>query len=563
MNLNLKAQPANTYDAIVVGSGISGGWAAMELTKKGLKVLLLERGRNVEHVKDYHTAMKNTWEFEHRGQPTTRDREHYGLQMRNYGVNETNRHFYADEKESPYVQTKNETFVWARGHQVGGRSLTWGRQCYRWSDLDFEANAKESIGVDWPIRYRDIEPWYAYAEKFVGISGSRENIAHLPDGEFLPPMQMNCVEKHVSHQIERTYPDRRMIIGRVANLTQAKAGRGVCQFRNLCERGCPFGGYFSTNSATLPVALATGNLTLRPHSIVLSVMYDEATQKARGVTVLDAETNQTHEYFAKVIFLNASTVSTAAILLNSVSDRFPNGLGNDSGELGHNLMMHFKTGASGVLEGFADKYHFGRRANGIYVPRFRNVHQQHPGFLRGYNYQGGAGRGRNRAEGFGAEWKEQAAQPSGNWNMGLVGFGEQLPDHSNQVRLSKTVTDKWGVAVPEIDFEWKENELAMAKDTVEQSMKMLTAAGLKDVRMNFGLPVPLSTVHEMGTARMGRDPKTSVLNAHNQMHAVKNVFITDGSCMASSSSVNPSITYMALTARACAYAVDELRKSAL
>ena len=563
MNLNLKAQSANTYDAIVVGSGISGGWAAMELTKKGLKVLLLERGRNVEHVKDYHTALKNTWEFEHRGQKTNHDREHYGLQMRNYGVDETNRHFYVDEKESPYVQTKNETFVWARGHQVGGRSLTWGRQCYRWSDLDFEANAKESIGVDWPIRYKDIAPWYTYAEKFVGISGSRENIAHLPDGEFLPPMQMNCAEKHVSHQIEKTYPDRRMIIGRVANLTEAKAGRGVCQFRNLCERGCPFGGYFSTNSATLPAAIATGNLTLRPHSIVLSVLYDEAKQKARGVTVLDAETNQTHEYFAKVIFLNASTVSTAAILLNSVSNRFPNGLGNDSGELGHNLMMHFKTGASGVLEGFADKYHFGRRANGIYVPRFRNVREKHPGFLRGYNYQGGAGRGRNHAEGFGAEWKEQAAQPSGNWNMGLVGFGEQLPDHDNKVSLSKTVTDKWGVAVPEIGFEWKENELEMAKDTVAQSMEMLTAAGLKDVRMNFGLPMPLSTVHEMGTARMGRDPKTSLLNAHNQMHAVKNVFITDGSCMTSASSVNPSITYMALTARACEYAVDEMRNSTL
>jgi choline dehydrogenase-like flavoprotein len=563
MNLNIRATDEHTYDAIVVGSGISGGWAAMELTKKGLRVLLLERGPQVEHGKDYPTAMKTPWEFEHRGRLPLADRPKYELTNRNYNVNEGNRHFYVDEQESPYVQTRNETFVWARGHQVGGRSLTWGRQCYRWSDLDFEENMRDGAGVDWPIRYRDIQPWYGYVERFVGISGSREGIPHLPDSEFLAPMQMNCLEKHVAGQVEKIFPDRRMIIGRVANLTEPLTGRGLCQYRNLCDRGCPFGGYFSTNSATLPVALQTGLLTLRPQSIVLNVICDENAGLAKGVTVLDAETGQTYEYFSRLVFLNASTVSTAMIMLNSVSNRFPNGLGNDSGELGHNLMTHHKTGVGGRYDGFTDQYYAGRRANGIYVPRFRNVKDKHPDFVRGYNYQGGASRPRNSPANapasFGAALKKHLTTPADHWSMGLTSFGEQLPDHSNFVRPSAEVRDKWGLPVPEITFEWKDNDRRMSRDAIQQGLEMLEQAGFKDVKVNVGDPEPMSTVHEMGTARMGRDPKTSVLNAHNQVHAVPNVFVTDGACMTSCSSVNPSLTYMALTARACDYAVKTLK----
>lgn len=563
MMLNLKATAQNTYDAIVVGSGISGGWAAKELTQKGLKTLLLERGRDVKHVTDYPTAQQAPWELEHHGRLSLADSEKYRLTMRNYGVNEGNKHFYVDEQENPYVQTRNEVFVWPRGHQVGGRSLTWGRQVYRWSDLDFEANLKDGAGIDWPIRYKDIEPWYRYVEKFVGVSGTKENMPHLPDSDYIAPMQMNCLEKHVAGQVQQLYGDRRIIIGRVANLTQPVGNRGLCQFRNMCDRGCPFGGYFSSNAATLPVAMQTGRLTLRPQSIVLNVLYDEKTKRAKGVTVLDAETGKTYDYFAKVIFLNASTISTAMILLNSVSNRFPNGLGNDSGELGHNLMTHHKTQVNGRYEGFTDQYYYGRRANGIYVPRFRNVTDKQPDFTRGYNYQGGASRPRNNpadGPGFGAELKEFVSRPADHWTMSLTSFGEQLPDHDNFVRPSRTVKDKWGVPVPEIHFEWKDNERKMSKDAMNQAVEILEKTGFKDVRITIGNPEPMSTVHEMGTARMGRDPKTSVLNARNQLHAVPNVFVTDGACMTSCSSVNPSLTYMALTARASDYAVKMLKQ---
>jgi choline dehydrogenase-like flavoprotein len=564
MNLNIKAREQNTYDAIVVGSGISGGWAAMELTKKGLKVLLLERGPQVDHVSGYPTAMKHPWEFKHHGLLSLEEREKYKLTRRNYSVNQGNKHFYVDETESPYVQTQNETFVWARGHQVGGRSLTWGRQCYRWSDLDFEANLKDGHGIDWPIRYKDIEPWYRYVEKFVGISGSKEGMAHLPDSDFIAPMEMNCLEKHVASQMGQKFSDRRMIIGRIANLTQPTSGRGPCQYRNLCDRGCPFGGYFSSNSATLPVAMQTGLLTLRPQSIVLNVLYDEQAKKASGVTVLDAETKQTHEYFARLIFLNASTISTAMIMLNSVSNRFPNGLGNDSGEVGHNLMTHHKTLVRGTYEGFTDQYYYGRRPNGIYIPRFQNLSGNSKDYLRGFNYQGGASRPRNNAGKlyeFGARLKEQLTLPAGHWEMGLTSFGEQLPDHQNFVQPSNQVRDKWGLPVPEITFSWKDNEYKMAKDAIAQAKDIFEKSGFTDIKVSIGEPEPMSTVHEMGTARMGKDPRTSVLNRHNQVHSVPNVFVTDGACMTSCSSVNPSLSYMALTARACDYAVQTLKQA--
>lgn len=565
MNLNLKAQAQNTYDVIVVGSGISGGWAAMEMTKKGQKVLLLERGRQVEHVTDYPTANLAPWELEHRGKKTLADEERYKLSARNYGVSEANKHFYVDEVDFPYVQTQNEYFVWARGYQVGGRSLIWGRQCYRFSDLDFEANAKEGVGVDWPIRYKDIAPWYSYAERFVGITGSKEGLPHLPDGEFLKPMEMSCLEKHVSAEIHKQYPDRRMIIGRTANLTEAKEGRGVCMYRNMCDRGCPYGGYFSSNSATLPVAMQTGNLTLRPHSIVLNVLYDETTQKAKGVTVLDAENGETHEYYARIIFLNASTIGTTLIMQNSTSSRFPNGLGNDSGALGHYLMTHHKSSVGGEYDGFLDNYFFGRRANGIYVPRFRNVTTAHPDFLRGYNFQGGGSRPRRNGmsfEGFGAELKAYMQSPADGWRFTLSSFGEQLPYYENAVQISPTLRDKQGGPVAEITFEWKENEFKMAKDAVEQGIEMLEKAGLTKVK-GGDLDPPKSTVHEVGTARMGHDPKTSVLNKHNQVWGCSNVFVTDGACMPSVSCVNPSLTYMALTARACDFALSEMQKQNL
>ncbi|WP_148289445.1 GMC oxidoreductase [Fibrella aestuarina] len=564
-----RTHAANRYDAIVIGSGISGGWAAKELTQKGLRVLLLERGRPIEHINDYKTALTPSWEMPHRGRKTVAEADAYRLTSRNYGVDEYNKGFYVSEIDSPYVQTQNEDFVWARGHQVGGRSLTWGRQCYRWSDLDFGDNLRDGHGVDWPIRYKDIEPWYTYVEKFVGISGSKEGLPHLPDSpEFLPPMAMNCVEKHAAMQIAKTYADRRLIIGRVANLTAPKLGRGPCQFRNACDRGCPFGGYFSSNAATLPVAAATGRLTLRPYSIVTRLLYDDAKKRATGVEVLDAETGAMHAYQARLIFVNASTISTTMILQQSTSPRFPNGLGNDSDQLGRNLVTHSKISVGGRYDGFLDQYTYGRRANGIYVPRFRNVTQQHADFRRGYNYQGGGSRPRIDVntpvdgQAFGAAWKDSLPYPADHWSLGLTAFGEMLPDPNNRVRPSATVRDKWGLAVPEIDFNWSANDYAMMADAVREGRTMLEQIGCQQITSDPPRAIR-STVHEMGTARMGRDPKTSVLNAHNQVHACTNVFVTDGASMASASCVNPSLTYMALTARAVDHAVREMKRGVL
>ncbi|WP_395803420.1 GMC oxidoreductase [Daejeonella sp.] len=553
----------NKYDAIVIGSGISGGWAAKELTEKGLKTIMLERGRNIEHVKDYASATKNPWEFPHRGGRTQEMIENYPVLKRDYALNEKNLDFWANEKENPYTEVKR--FDWYRGYQVGGRSLMWGRQSYRLSEMDFEANAKEGIAVDWPIRYKDLEKWYGYVERFAGISGSKDGLAQLPDGDFLPPMEMNVVEKVVSARIKEHYKENRhMLIGRVANLTKAIQGRTNCQYRNKCWLGCPFGGYFSTQSSTLPAAVATGNLTLRPFSIVTKILYDKDTKKATGVEVLDAETNQTYEYFAKVIFLNASALNSTWILMNSATDVWDGGLGSSSGELGHNLMdHHFRLGASGRMEGFEDKYVFGRRPNGIYIPRFRNLGNEKRDYLRGFGYQGGAGRegwGRNVAElSIGGDFKDALCEP-GSWTMGITAFGETLPYHENKVTLDKTKKDKWGLNVLSIDAEIKQNELNMRKDMMADGQEMLENAGLKDVKtFDSGYTLGMG-IHEMGTARMGHDPKTSVLNKFNQVWDATNVYVTDGAAMTSAACQNPSLTYMALTARAVDHAVTELKK---
>ncbi len=561
MNLNIKADQQNTYDAIVVGSGISGGWAAKELCEKGLKTIVLERGRNVEHVKDYTTANLAPWEVLHRGWQTTEMKEKHPIQSRCYAFDETTQHFWVNDKENPYNEIK--PFNWLRGYHVGGRSLMWGRQVYRWSDIDFEANAKDGHGVDWPIRYKDIAPWYSYVEKFAGVSGQAEGLPQLPDGEFLPPMEMNALEKHVAARIREKYKDRIMTIGRAAHLTKGLHDRGPCQFRDLCARGCPFTGYFSSNGVTLPAAAKTGNLTLRPYSIVLEVIYDESTQKAKGVRIMDAETKQVMEYYAKIVFINASTLGTTAILLNSVSNRFPTGLGNDSDQVGRNLMdHHFGVGAGGSFDGLQDQYVYGRRANGIYIPRFRNISDstRQKDYVRGFGYQGGASRGRaGQMDGIGAAFKDGQLEP-GNWGMWIGAWGEHLPYEDNTVRLNKEKKDVYGLPTLDIDCSFRDNEMAMRKDMLESAKEMLEAAGLQNVGGSDDMPPPGHCIHEMGTARMGRDPKTSVLNGFNQMHAVKNVFITDGACMTSSACQNPSITYMALTARAADYAVNELKK---
>ncbi len=555
------------YDAIVVGSGISGGWAAKELTEKGLKVLLLERGRNIEHISGYTTALKAPWEVPHRFKRTTEMVAAHPVLSRDYTLNELNLHYWVDEKECPYVETK--PFSWFRGYHVGGRSLTWGRQSYRWSDLDFEANGKEGIAVDWPIRYGDLAPWYDHVESYAGISGSLEGLPQLPDGKFLPPMELNCVEKDVAARIRTHYQDaRRLIIGRVANLTQPHNDRVNCQFRNKCWLGCPFGGYFSTQSSTLPAAVKTGNLTLRPFSIATRLLYDRDRQRARGVEVLDAETKQTYEFTAKIVFVCASAFNSAWLLMNSATDLWPDGLGSSGGELGHNVMdHHFRCGAVGDVEGFADRYVNGRRPNGFYIPRFRNLAgDEGRGYMRGFGYQGSASRegwGREVAElGIGAPLKEALREP-GKWTIGMTGFGEILPNHDNRLRLNHEVRDQWGLPVLAIDCEMRDNEKRMRADMKQDAAEMLEAAGVKNVRTTDSGYTFGQGIHEMGTARMGRDPKTSVLNGHNQVWDAPNVFLTDGACMTSAACVNPSLTYMAMTARAADFAVGELKKGNL
>jgi choline dehydrogenase-like flavoprotein len=564
MKLNTKAQSQNSFDAIVVGSGISGGWAAKELCEKGLKVLMLERGKPVVHP-NYPTATLDIWDIPNGGKLTRADVEKCHVQARHYSYRADSKHFYINDLENPYTESKR--FDWIRGDIVGGRSLMWARQCYRWSDLDFEANLRDGIGVDWPVRYKDVAPWYNYVEKFIGVSGDADGIPHLPDGMFLPGMEMNCVEKSFKKKAEGKFPGRKVIIGRTANATAPVKGRGVCQYRNLCHRGCPYGAYFSTNASTLPAAFETGNLTLRTNALVNKVLYDDHAGRATGVEVIDTETNEITEFYSRIIFLNASTISTAAILLNSTSHRFPNGLGNDSDQVGRNIMDHHKgAGAVATVDGFDEFYYSGRRPNGLYVPRFRNIGEKRKDYLRGFGYQGGASRAGWRDDTnekpIGRELKELAQKP-GPWSISFGGFGECLPYQENRLTLDVNKKDKWGRPLVTIDCEFKANEKVMHKDIAGSIAEMLDGAGYKNIATTSNISFPGNSNHEMGTVRMGRDPKTSVLNGFNQMHAVKNVFITDGSFMVSSSCVNPSLTYMAMTARACDYAMRELNKQNL
>lgn len=553
----------NVFDAIVVGSGISGGWAAKELCEKGLKVIMLERGMNVEHIKDYHGATKAPWEFPHRGRRTVQMEKDYPVLKRDYPLNEKNLEWWASDKDCPYTEISR--FDWFRGYHVGGRSLMWGRQSYRWSDYDYEANARDGVGIDWPVRYKEIAPWYDYVESFAGISGNRDGLPQLPDGQFLPPMDMTCVEADAAKAIKSHFDGKRnIIIGRSANVTGPLAGRTQCQFRNKCWLGCPFGGYFSTQASTLPAAVKTGNLTLRPWSIVTQVLYDKDKKRATGVEVLDAQTNETFVYNARIVFLNASTLNSAWILMNSATDVWPEGLGSTSGELGHNLMdHHLGVGAGGVVEGYQDKYVYGGRPNGIYIPRYRNLFGDKREYLRGFGYQGGGHRqgwSRNIAEySIGADFKEALTEP-GDWTLGFGGFGEMLPDHRNYAKLDKTRTDKWGLNVLAIDCQLRENELAMRKDMIDDAKEMLDAVGVKNARSRDGDGTPGRGIHEMGTARMGKDSKTSVLNKWNQVWDAPNVFVTDGAFMVSSGCQNPSLSYMAFTARAASHAVEELNK---
>jgi choline dehydrogenase-like flavoprotein len=569
MYFNSQGKEEVTYDAIVVGSGISGGWAAKELTEKGLKTIVLERGRMIKHG-DYPTANQDPWDFKYRGNlPQEVINKDYPKQNRTgYTTAEAHVHHFVKDSEHPYNEIKR--FDWMRGYQVGGRSLVWGRQSYRLSPMDFEANAKEGIAVDWPIRYEDLAPWYSYAERFAGISGSKEGLKQLPDGEFLTPFDLNCVEKTAKERIEKAFPERNLIIGRTAHLSEPNPeihqGRGQCQTRNRCMRGCPYGAYFSSNSATLPAAERTGNLTIRPFSIVASILYDKETGKATGVQVIDTETKETHEYYAKVIFLCASAVHSTKILMQSKSDAFPDGIGASSGELGHNIMdHHFRLGASGRFEGFEDQYYKGRRPTGFYIPRFRNISADTKmPFLRGYGYQGSASRtnwarGIAELDAMGADLKAALMDP-GYWRMGMTAFGECLPYHENKMMLDYDKLDAWGLPTVTFDAEWKENEMEMRKDMTAAAAEMLEAAGFKDVQEYDAGSWPGLGIHEMGTARMGRDPKTSVLNKWNQVHEVPNVYVTDGAAMTSAGCQNPSLTYMALTARAADHAVNELKK---
>jgi choline dehydrogenase-like flavoprotein len=556
------------YDAIVVGTGVSGGWAAKELCEKGLKTLVLERGRMLKHVEDYNTMNDDPWDYKHGDVITQEIREQQPKQSRTGYVNsESTKHLFVNDLKHPYNEEK--PFNWIRGYHVGGRSLTWGRQSYRLTDFDFEANLKDGIAVDWPIRYKDLAPWYHYVEDHIGVSGENLGLPQFPDGNYLKPMELNCAEDVLKAAVNSKYTDRVVTIGRVAHITEGTkpgAGRSNCQYRNLCRRGCPFGSYFSSNSSTLPMAEATGNMTLRPNSVVHEIMYDAEKKRASGVRVIDAETKEVYEFSAKVIFLCASAIGSTSILLQSKSDRFPNGMGNDSGELGHNLMdHHFQVGASGSVEGFEDKYYTGRRPNGIYIPRFRNIGgaTNQKDFIRGYGYQGGGGRGgwsdKVAELGYGAGFKEAITEP-GSWSIGLTGFGEVLPYHENKIMLDYTKLDEWGLPTVTFDAEIKENEHKMRIDMEQQAAEMLDIAGVKNIRSYNPNYILGNGIHEMGTARMGHDPKTSVLNGNNQLHAVPNVYVTDGAAMTSAGNVNPSLTYMALTARAANHAFEELKK---
>lgn len=556
----------NNYDAIVVGSGISGGWAAKELCEKGLKVLMLERGAPHEHIKDYTTASKDPWEFSHRGRTTPDQRKKYPVVHRGWAANEVVMDAWANEEDCPYTEVK--PFTWWRSYRFGGRSILWGRQSYRWSQMDFEANEKDGIAIPWPVGYKEIEPWYDHVEKFAGISGSMQGLSHLPDGQFLPAFDLNVVEKDVAARIKDQFKGQRhLFIGRVANITVPHNERPGCQYRNRCWEGCPFGGYFSTQSSTYPAAKKTGNLTVRPYSIVTKVLYDKDKKKATGAEVLDTEDNKTYTFQSKIVFICASTLNSAWILMNSATDVWPGGLGSSSGELGHNIMdHHYNIGAEGKIEGYEDKYYYGRRPTGFYIPRFANIGNDKRNYLRGFGYQGAASRTgweREIAElNIGKDFKDALSEP-GSWKIGATGFGETLPYHDNKISLDKNKKDKWGLPVLAMDAELKDNEIQMRKDIVTELVSMLEAAGAKNVHPWETYYSIGQGIHEMGTARMGKDPKTSVLNSQNQVWDAPNVFVTDGAFMVSSACQNPSLTYMAFTARAADYAVEELKKGNL
>lgn len=564
--INSGGKQQNSYDAIVIGSGISGGWAAKEFTEKGLKTLVLERGRDVVHLKDYPTATKNPWDFEHRGDLPPKLLKENPVVARCYAFGESTEHFFVKDKDHEYQQEK--PFDWIRAYQVGGKSLLWARQTQRWSKYDFMGPERDGFAVPWPISYDDLAPWYSHVEKFAGISGNKDGLDTLPDGEFLPAWEMNCVEQEMQAKIMKAYPGRHVVQGRCAHLTQPtelhlKQGRGQCQARSLCERGCPFGGYFSSNSSTIPWAMQTGNLTMQTNAVVHSIIYDEQLGKATGVRVIDAITKKATEYFAKIIFVNAACLNTNLILLNSTSNRFPNGLGNDSGILGQYLAFHnYRGSVSASYDGPKDKYYYGRRPTQVMMPNFRNVEKQEMDFLRGYMVHFGAGRGRAASDGIGGAYKD-ALTEVGNWGVYAIMQGETIPKASNHVRLSKDKQDQWGIPQLITSVGYDNNDELSLKDFLQQTAEMLEKAGCKNISTNDSKQPPGLDIHEMGGARMGRDPKTSILNAYNQVHACKNVFVTDGASMVSTSTQNPSLTFMALTARAANYAVEELKKGNL
>jgi len=567
-NINIDAAKANTYDAIVIGSGISGGWAAKEFTEKGLKTLVLERGRDVQHIKDYPTTNKFPYEFEHRGEVTAAIKKESPIVSRCYAFKEDAMHFMVKDKEHPYVQEK--PFDWIRGYQVGGKSLLWARQTQRWSDFDFEGPARDDFAVDWPIRYKDIAPWYSYAEKFAGISGNRDGLAELPDGEFLPGFPLNAVEDYFKNSIKKKYSNRHVISARCAHLSKPNQihfdqGRGQCQNRILCQRGCPFGGYFSSNASTLPWAAKTGNLTLKPFSVVHSVIYDDAKEKVTGVRVIDANTKESTEYYAKIVFVNAGALNTNLILLNSISKRFPNGLGNDNGLLGKYVAFHnYSARINAEYDGLKQFTTDGRNpAGGGYIPRFRNVQKQEMDFQRGYAMGLYASRYTRRDHaGVGDSLKHNLLNGElGPWIVGSHMMGETIPKESNFVNLSKDQKDQWGIPQLNISVAYDENDELMKKDYIEQATEMFTEAGFKNITPNIASQAPGLDIHEMGGVRMGHDPKTSLLNKWNQLHACPNVFVTDGACMTSTSTQNPSLTYMALTARAVDYVMKGMKDS--
>jgi len=561
--------PENTFDAIVIGSGISGGWAAKEFTEKGLKTLVLERGRDVKHNIDYPTTNMMPWEFEHRNQLTQQIKDDNPVISKCYAFREDAMHFFVKDTEHPYKQEK--PFDWIRGYQVGGKSLMWARQTQRWSDFDFEGPLRDGFAVDWPIRYKDLAPWYSHVEKFAGISGVKDGLPELPDGEFLPPREQSCVETYFTQAIKKNYTDRHVIYARCAHVTEPQPihleqGRVQCQNRNLCQRGCPFGGYFSSNASTLPWAQKTGKLTMKTHAVVHSIIYDEKLQKATGVRVIDAMTKQATEYFAPVIFVNAAAVNTNLILLNSTSGRFPNGLGNDSGLLGKYFAFHnYRGRVSAKFDGMLDSTTDGRSPTGSYIPRFRNLHKQDTDFLRGYALTFSANRSsKSNTAGFGKKLKEQLADSELNgWNVGSQFMGETIPKETNQITLDRNAKDAWGIPTLKLNIAYDDNDEKMLKDFFEQVTDMFSKAGFTDIKTNDSKQAPGLDIHEMGGVRMGHDPKTSLLNEWNQMHLCKNVFVTDGACMTSTATQNPSLTYMALTARAVDFAVKELKKGAL